>query len=46
MVNAGANPIFVLGQFVPQKQREDHPAAWKKTISLFLKTGFQPRPSA
>jgi len=26
MVNAGANPIFILGQFVPQKQREDHPA--------------------
>jgi hypothetical protein len=23
MVNAGANPVFVLG---PQKQREDHPA--------------------
>ncbi len=26
MVNAGVNPIFVLGQFAPQKQREDHPA--------------------
>jgi hypothetical protein len=26
MVNAGVNPIFVLGKFVPQKQREDHPA--------------------
>jgi hypothetical protein len=26
MVNAGVDPIFVLGQFVPQKQREDHPA--------------------
>jgi len=26
MVNAGVNRIFVLGQFVPEKQREDHPA--------------------
>jgi hypothetical protein len=26
MVNAGVNLIFILGQFVPQKQREDHPA--------------------
>jgi len=35
MVNAGANPIFVLGQFVPQKQREDHPAAWEDDLLVF-----------
>jgi hypothetical protein len=46
MVNAGVNPIFVLGQFVPQKRAKIIPPAWKRTISLFSKTGFQSRPSA
>jgi hypothetical protein len=46
MVNAGANPIFVLDQFVPRNSAKIIPPAWEKTVSLFSKTGFQPRPSA
>ena len=36
MVNAGVNPIFVLGQFVPEKQRKDHPAGLEEDDLLFF----------